>query len=109
MRNWPPISITTDKLGSYCKAIRRLQRDGHLSQDLTRRRWRYLNNIVEADHGALKQVIQPARDCQPMKTAFATIKGLEIMSRIRHGHFILRELGPTGEVHIVTNLFGLPA
>src|SRR5271170_5030846 len=27
MRNWPPHSITTDKLGSYPKAIRRLQRE----------------------------------------------------------------------------------
>ena len=32
MRGWPPISITTDKLGSYSEAIRRLQRDGRLSQ-----------------------------------------------------------------------------
>ena len=34
MRNWPPLSITTDKLGSYPKAIRRLQRDGRLSDDV---------------------------------------------------------------------------
>jgi hypothetical protein len=45
MRNWPPISITTDKLGSYRKAIRRLQRDGHLSQDVKHRTSKYLNNI----------------------------------------------------------------
>jgi|GEM_PF-3609266 len=32
MRNWPPVATTTDKLGSYQKAIRRLQRDGHLSE-----------------------------------------------------------------------------
>ena len=25
MRNWPPVSITTDKLGSYPKALRRLK------------------------------------------------------------------------------------
>ncbi len=31
MRNWPPDSITTDKLGSYPKAIHRLQREGKLS------------------------------------------------------------------------------
>ena len=37
MRNWPPTSITTDKLGSYPKAIQRLQRDGHLSDDVTHR------------------------------------------------------------------------
>ncbi len=34
MRNWPPVSITTDKLGSYRKAIQRLQRDGRLSEDV---------------------------------------------------------------------------
>jgi len=32
MRNWPPVLITTDKLGSYRKAIRRLQRDGRLAE-----------------------------------------------------------------------------
>jgi len=31
MRDWPPISIRTDKVGSYRKAIRRLQRDDRLS------------------------------------------------------------------------------
>jgi hypothetical protein len=30
MRNWPPVSITTDKLGSYPKALRRLKREGEL-------------------------------------------------------------------------------
>lgn len=57
MRNWPPISITTDKLGPYRKAIRRLQRDGQMSKDVRHRTSKYLNNIVEADHGALKQLI----------------------------------------------------
>ena len=32
MRNWPPVSITTDKLGSYPDALRRLQRDGELEE-----------------------------------------------------------------------------
>ena len=30
MRNWPPVSITTDKLGSYPKAIAELKRKGEL-------------------------------------------------------------------------------
>ena len=109
MRDWPPISITTDKLGSYRKAIRRLQRDRHLSQDVTHRTSKYLNNIVEADHGALKQVIRPARGFQTMRTAYATIKGFEIMRMIRRGHCILREPGAAGEVRFVNKLFGLPA
>ncbi len=43
MRNWPPSSITTDKLRSYPEAIERLKRDGRLSR--TTRHWtsKYLN------------------------------------------------------------------
>ena len=32
MRNWPPASITTDKLGSYPKALRQLRRKGELKE-----------------------------------------------------------------------------
>ena len=32
MRNWPPAAITTDKLGSYPKALRRLKRTGELGK-----------------------------------------------------------------------------
>ncbi|MGI4802931.1 MAG: DDE-type integrase/transposase/recombinase [Janthinobacterium lividum] len=56
------------------EAIRRLQRDGPLSDDVMHRTSKYLNNIIEADHGALKQVIRPARGFQTMKTAYAAIK-----------------------------------
>ncbi len=37
---------------------------------------KHLNNIIEADHGALKQVIRPARGFQTMKPATVTTKGL---------------------------------
>ena len=30
MRNWPPVSITTYKLGSYPKALRQMKRKGEL-------------------------------------------------------------------------------
>jgi transposase-like protein len=59
MRHWPPSSINTDQLGSYPKAIRRLKREGKLSDDTEHRTCKYLNNIIEADHGALKRVIRP--------------------------------------------------
>jgi len=108
MRNWPPVSITTDKLGSYTKAIQRLQREGRLSDDVTHQTSKYLNNIIEADHGVLKQLISPARGFRTMKTAYATIKGFEIMRMIRRGHCILREPGVVSEVCFVNKLFGLP-
>jgi IS6 family transposase len=109
MRNWPPCSITRDKLGSYPKAIRRLQREGRLNGDVLHRTSKYLNNIVEADHGALKRVIRPTRGFQSMKTAYATIKGFEIMRMIRRGHCILRELGAPGEVRFINKLFCISA
>ncbi len=51
MRNWPPVSITTDKLRSYPEAIEKLKHNGQLSKDTRHRTSKYLNNIIEADHG----------------------------------------------------------
>jgi transposase-like protein len=69
MSDHPPCSITTDKLASYPKAIRRLQSEGLLPKNVEHRTSKYLNNIIEADHGALKRMIRPVRGFQRMKTA----------------------------------------
>ena len=37
---------------------------------------KYLNNVVEADHGKLKLLLRPVRGFKTLKTAYATIKGL---------------------------------
>jgi transposase-like protein len=109
MSHSPPSSITTDKLASYPKAILRLQSEGLLSKDVEHRTSKYLNNILEADHGALKRVIRPTRGFQTMRTAAATLKGFEIMRMIRLGHCIGRERRATGEIRLVNQLFGLAA
>jgi transposase-like protein len=105
----PPSSITTDKLASYPKAIQRLQEEGVLSKDVKHRTSKYLNKIIEADHGALKRLIRPTRGFQRMKTAYATIKGFEVMRMIRRGHCILPQPGAAGEIRLVNQLFGLAA
>jgi IS6 family transposase len=102
MRNWPPTSITTDKLRSYLEAVERLKRDGPLPKDTRHRTSKYLNNIIEADHGALKQLIRPTRGFQTMKAATATIKGFEIMRTIRRGHWLTCKRGAKNEVRFVT-------
>jgi transposase-like protein len=109
MSTYPPSSITTDKLASYPRAILRLQSEGLLSKDVKHRTSKYLNNLLEADHGALKRVIRPTRGFQTMKTAAATLKGFEIMRIIRRGHCIQRECRATGEICLVNQLFGLAA
>jgi transposase-like protein len=105
----PPSSITTDKLASYPRAIRRLQNEGLLSEDVEHRTSKYLNNIIEADHGALKRMIRPTRGFQRMKTASTTLKGFEVMRMVRRGHCMLRHAGVTGEIGLVNQMFGLAA
>ena len=109
MSDYPPCSITTDKLASYPKAIRRLQSEGLLSKDVEHRTSKYLNNIIKADHGALKRIIQPTRGFQQMKTASATLRGFEVMRMIRRGHCILPQPDVTGEIRLVNQLFGFAA
>jgi transposase, IS6 family len=109
MSHYPPSSITTDKLASYPRAILRLQNEGLLSKAVEHRTSKYLNNILEADHGALKRVIRPTRGFQTMKTDAATLTGFEIMRMIRRGHCIQREHQAIGEVRLIDQLFGLAA
>jgi IS6 family transposase len=109
MSDYPPSSITTDKLASYPKAILRLQNEGLLPNDVVHRTSKYLNNILEADNGALKRVIRPTRGFQSMNTAAATLTGFEIMRMIRRGHCIQRERRVTGEIRLINQLFGLAA
>jgi transposase-like protein len=73
MSAYTPSSITTDKLASYPRAFRRSKDEGLLSEDVEHRTSKYLNNIIEADHGALKRLIHPTRGFQTRSTAAAVI------------------------------------
>ncbi|MPR13572.1 DDE-type integrase/transposase/recombinase [Microvirga tunisiensis] len=96
MSDYPPETITTDRLASYPKTIRRLQSEGLLPKNVEHRTSKYLNNIIEADHGALKRVIRLTRGFQRMETAYATLKGFEVTRMIRRGHCILPRPGLKG-------------
>ena len=109
MGDYPPASITTDKLVSYPKAIQQLQNEGRLPKEVVHRTSKHLNYTIEADHGALKCVIQPTRGFQGMQMACATIKGLDVMRMIRRGHCALTQPGATGEIRLINKLFGLAA
>jgi transposase-like protein len=65
--NYPRKSITADKLAPYPRAIRRLKAEGLLPKEVVHRTSKYLNNIIEADHGALKRVLRPTRGFQTKK------------------------------------------
>jgi IS6 family transposase len=70
---------------------------------------KYLNNVIEADHGKLKQPIRPIRGSKTLKTAYATIAGFEVMLSLRKGQAAIFNLtcDICGEVRIVERAFGL--
>ncbi|SCZ00645.1 DDE domain-containing protein [Microvirga guangxiensis] len=104
MSGYPPSSITADKLASYPKAILRPQNEGHLGHHVKHRTSKYLNDITDADHVALKRVIRPTHGFQTMKPAAATLKGFEIMRMIRR---IQRERQATGDIRLTNQLLGI--
>lgn len=104
-----PVVINTDKAGCYSQAIRELKREGLMPRDTRHRQVRYLNNRVEADHGKLKRVIRPTLGFKSMKTAYATLKGFEVMRALKKGQGALWQYqdGIRGEVRLVERAFGL--
>ena len=62
-----------------------------------------------ADHGKLERVVRPARGFPSLRTAYATIKGFEVMRAPKRGQgAILRFLsGVAGEMHLVHRNLGL--
>lgn len=96
-KNWDkPSKINTDKAGCYTQAIRELKKEGKCPQDVEHRQVKYLNNVIEADHGKLQQLIKPVRGFKTMRTAYATIKGFEVMRALRKG--LGRAFNLTGDI-----------
>jgi transposase, IS6 family len=86
LKEWEkPKIINTDKAPTYAAALAELKQEGRCPEDTLHRQVKYLNNVVEADHGKLEQLIRPVRGFKTLKTAYATIKGFEVMRALRKG------------------------
>ncbi len=110
MKDWEkPLKINTDKSPTYGPAIATLKAEGKCPQDTIHRQVKYLNNVVEADHGKLKRLIKPTLGFKSMKTAYATLKGFEVMHALRKGQAALWQYGGgiMGEVRLIERNFGV--
>ncbi len=112
LKDWEkPTVINTDKASTYAAALAELKMEGKCPEETLHRQVKYLNNIIEADHGKLKRLIRPVRGFKTLKTAYATIKGFEVMRALRKGQAsafnITNDIG--GEARIVERAFGLGA
>jgi transposase-like protein len=80
-----PRVINVDANPSYPKAISELRRTGDLSRRCRCRPVRYLNNIVEQDHRAIKRRFRACQGFRSFPAAWRTLQGIETMNMIRKG------------------------
>jgi len=108
LKDWEkPLKINTDKAPAYGVAIAELKEEGKLPDKTEHRQVKYLNNRIEADHGKLKILIKPVRGFKTMKTAYATIKGFEVMRALKQGQAAFWQYGGgiMGEVRLIERQF----
>ena len=110
MSRWAfPQKLNTDKAAAYGTAIQELKLEGKLPPETEHRQVKYLNNRLESDHGKLKRLVKPTLGFKSMKTAYATLKGFEVMRALKKGQGSPWQYQPgvNGEVCLINRNFGL--
>lgn len=78
-----PEKVTIDKSGANTAAVRGLIADSGL--DIELRQSKYLNNVVEQDHRAIKRRVRPMMGFKSFWSAARLIAGIELMHMIKKG------------------------
>jgi len=80
-----PRVINVDGNPTYPKVIGEVKRTGELGRRRRCRPVRYLNNIVEQDHRAIKRRVRASQRFRSFDSATRTIQGIETVNMIRKG------------------------
>jgi putative transposase len=78
-----PEKITLDKSGANTAAVRGLMADSGLTIEL--RQSKYLNNVVEQDHRAIKRRTRPMMGFKSFGSAVKIIAGVQTMHMLKKG------------------------
>jgi len=78
-----PEKITIDKSGANTAAIQGMRADS--GADIKMRQSKYLNNLIEQDHRAVKRLTRPMLGFKNFRCARALIAGIETMHMIKKG------------------------
>jgi transposase-like protein len=92
-----PKTITLDGYAASHRAVRELQQQGRLDGLTKLRSSKYLNNLIEQDHRNVKSRLAPMLSMKSVASASRTIRGIELMHRIRKAQFNLRALMTQGQ------------
>jgi transposase-like protein len=94
-----PEKITIDKSGANTAAVRALIDDRGASIEL--RQSKYLNNLVEQDHRAIKRRVRPMLGFKSFRSATKILAGIETMHMIKKGQLAC----PDGQVMSAADQF----
>ena len=96
--NGKPGKITIDKSGANTAAIESHNKEHEAGIGI--RRIKYINNIVEQDHRAIKRLTRPMPGFKSFWSAAVTLAGIELMHMIRKGQMLLMgELRPARQFY----------
>ena len=78
-----------DKSGVNKAAIDEINQDRNVPVEV--RQIKYLNNLVEQDHRAVKRITRPMLGFKSFRAAGCVLAGVELMHLIRKGQMIVTE------------------
>jgi len=84
-----PDQVTIDKSGANTAALEALQEEA--SHKIEIRQSKYLNNLVEQDHRAIKRIVRPMLGLKSFRTARTTLQGIELLHMIKKGQMIMAD------------------
>ena len=85
--NGDPNKVAMDKSGANKAAMDAINAGRDVP--ILVRQVKYLNNIVEQDHRAIKRVTRPMPNFKSFRSAGSVLAGIELMHMIRNGQFAI--------------------
>ena len=108
--NPTPRVVNVDKNPVYPVAVDALKAEGTLPRRVRLRQCKYLNNILEQDHRAVKKRVRLAKGYGSFQSAWRTLQGIEAMHMINKGRVRWLAKGDAvGQAYFIASLFGIAA
>ncbi len=81
-----PDKMTIDKGGANTAALDALNDEPNVNIEV--RQSKYLNNLIEQDHRAIKRIVRPMLGLKSFRIARITLQGIELMHMIKKGQMV---------------------
>src|SRR4051812_3218237 len=105
-----PRVINVDKNPAYPAAVEALKAEGYLPRRVRLRQCKYLNNVIEQDHRAVKKRVWLAKGYGSFASAWRTLQGIEAVNMIRKGRARwVAKADAIAQADFIAALFGVAA